>query len=96
VPFNKLETKHITYLIKSDLVTCAHYCNHRIKCFPKLCTKNNTNFGPSLELFFVTKFQNHGNDHGLLWVANAPTYGLNSNKTIEFFLDKYITCDSDK
>jgi hypothetical protein len=49
--------------------------------------KHNTIFGPSLELFFVTKFQNHGNehDHGLLWVANAPKHGLNSNKIINFF-----------
>ncbi len=87
MPFNKLETKHITYLIQSNIITCAHYYNHRIKCFSKLCMKHNTIFGPSLELFFVTKFQNHGNehDHGLLWVANAPKHGLNSNKIINFF-----------
>jgi hypothetical protein len=45
--------------------------------------------------FFVTNFQNYGSGHnnGLLWVANAPTYGLEFNKIIENIVDKYITCD---
>jgi hypothetical protein len=49
--------------------------------------EDDTIFRPSLELFFVAKFQNHGNehDHGLLWVANAPKYGLNFNIIINFF-----------
>jgi hypothetical protein len=60
--------------------------------------KDDTIFEPSLDFLFVTKFQNHGNehDHRFLWVANASTHGLNSNKIIEFFVDKYITFDSDK
>jgi hypothetical protein len=51
-----------------------------------------------LDFSFVTKFQNHGNkhDHGLLWVVNALTHGLDSNKIIENFVDKYITCENDK
>ncbi len=59
---------------------------------------NDTIFEPSLDFFFVTKFQNHGSehDHGFLWVVNASTHGLNSNKIIEICVDKYITCDSDK
>jgi len=49
-------------------------------------------------IFSVTEFQNRGSeyDHGLLWVANAPTYGLDFNKIIENFVDKYITCDNEK
>jgi hypothetical protein len=60
--------------------------------------KDDRNFELLLDFFFVTKFQNHGSehDHGLLWVVNAPTYGLDSNKIIEIFVDKYTTCDSDK
>jgi hypothetical protein len=30
-----------------------------------------------------------------LWVVNAPTYGLNSNNTIENFVNKYMTYDID-
>jgi hypothetical protein len=69
-----------------------------MKYFQKLCIKDDTIFEPLLDFFFVTKFQNHGSehDHGLLWVVNVPTYGLDPNKIIENFVDKYITFDSDK
>jgi hypothetical protein len=62
-----------------------------MKCFPKLCMKDDTIFEPSLDFFFESE-----HDHGFLWVANALAYGLNFNQIIENFVDKYITCDSDK
>jgi hypothetical protein len=34
------------------------------------------------------------NIHGILWVANAPIYGLDSNNAIENFVDKHISCDN--
>ncbi len=51
-----------------------------------------------MDFFFVTKLQNceSEHDHGLLWIANAPIYGIDSNKTIEEIVDRYITCDNDK
>jgi hypothetical protein len=54
--------------------------------------KDNSIFGHLLDFFFDTKFQCHGSqyDHGLLWVGNAPIYGLDSNNAIENFVDKYI------
>ncbi len=62
------------------------------------CVWNDSIFGPLLDFFFVTKFQSHGSqhDHELLWVANAPIYGLDSNNAIENFVDKYISCDNNK
>jgi hypothetical protein len=98
VPFDKLETKHIANLIQFDPITRAHYYDHHMKCFQKLCMKDDMIFGPLLKKFFVTKFQKCGSeyDHGLLWVANTPTFGLDSNKIIEIFVDKYITCDIEK
>jgi hypothetical protein len=53
--------------------------------------KDDTIFEPSLDFFFESE-----HDHGFLWVANALAYGLNFNQIIENFVDKYITCDSDK
>ncbi len=96
--FDKLEMKHITNLIQSNFITCACYFDHLMKCFPKLCMKEDTIFGPLLDFFFVIIFQNHGSkhDHGLLWVVNASTYVFDFNKIIENFVDKYIICDSDK
>ncbi len=45
----------------------------------------------------VREFPNHKSehDHGILWVVNAPSYGLNSNNTIENFVNKYMTYDID-
>jgi hypothetical protein len=60
--------------------------------------KDNSIFGHLLDFFFVTKFQSRGSqhDHVVLWVANAPIYGLDSNNAIEKFVDKYISCDNNK
>jgi hypothetical protein len=60
--------------------------------------KDNLIFRHLLNSFFVTKFQSHESqhDHGLLWVANAPIYGLDSNNAIENFVDKCISYDNNK
>jgi len=69
-----------------------------MKSFCTLSLKDNSIFGHLVEFFLVTKFQSRGSqhDHGLLWVANAPIYGLDSNNAIENFVDKYISCDNNK
>jgi hypothetical protein len=60
--------------------------------------KNDTIFEPLMDFFFVTTFQNceSEHDHGFLWIVDAQMYGINFNKTIENFVDRYITCDNDK
>jgi hypothetical protein len=52
-------------------------------------------FGQVCDCFFVIKFQNCGSehDHGLLWIKDATIYGINTNKEIENFVDKYISYD---
>ncbi len=47
-------------------------------------------------IFFVTKFQNRGSehDHGLLWIKNAPMYGVHTNEKIERFVEMYISYDA--
>jgi hypothetical protein len=63
-----------------------------------LCKGYMNFFGPSMDTFFVTKLQNceSEHDHGILWIVDAPIYGIDSNKTIEDIVDRCITCDSDK
>jgi hypothetical protein len=58
--------------------------------------KDNSILGHLLDFFFFIEFQSCGgqHDHGLLWVANAPIYGLGSNNAIENFVNKYISCDN--
>jgi hypothetical protein len=60
--------------------------------------KDNLISGHLLKKFFVTKYQSHESqhDHGLLWVANVPIYGLDLNNAIENFVDKYISYDNNK
>jgi hypothetical protein len=68
-----------------------------IKCLVSLHYSTNIPF--FLDKFtkkqFVTKFQNHCNEHEhhLLWIKDAPMYGINTNEEIEKFVDKYISCD---
>jgi hypothetical protein len=43
----------------------------------------------------VIESQNHDSehDHGFLWIKDAPIYGINRNEKINFFVNKYISCD---
>jgi hypothetical protein len=45
---------------------------------------------------FVIEFQNHESEHdhhGLLWIKNAPMYGVQTNEKIEQFVNMYISYD---
>lgn len=68
------------------------------KFFQTLCMKDDRIFVILLEFFFVTEFKSCGSKycHGLLWVANAPIYGVYSNRAIVNFIDKYIMYDNSK
>jgi hypothetical protein len=46
-------------------------------------------------IFFLVEFQTCGlpYDHGLLWIENAPRFGVSSNEVIEKFVNKYLTMD---
>jgi hypothetical protein len=51
--------------------------------------RDNSIFGHLLDIFFVTKLQTSRgsqHDHGLLWVANAPIYGLDPKNAITNFV----------
>jgi hypothetical protein len=69
-----------------------------MKSFRTLCIKTNSIFGHLLDFFLLHNFKVMGSqhDHGLLWVANAPIYGLDSNNVIENFVEKYISCNNNK
>jgi hypothetical protein len=57
--------------------------------------KNHYLFGDISNFYFVTEFQNHGNehDHGILWIKDALMYKVHTNEEIEWFLSMYIYCD---
>jgi hypothetical protein len=72
------------------MVTCAKYYDHKKSCFRKLIKKYHYFCGGFF--FFIIKFQNCGSehDHGLLWIKNAPMYGVQINEEIEWFVNIYI------
>ena len=41
------------------------------------------------------EFQARGSPHAhtLIWIEDAPTYGINENQVICDFIDKYVTCE---
>jgi hypothetical protein len=57
VPFDKLEMKHIIGLIQYDPVTCAYYYDHWMKCFQKLCMKDDMIFGHLLDFSLLPNFK---------------------------------------
>jgi hypothetical protein len=94
---NALENNDIDYFIKKDPVTCTRYYRHRINDLRQLIFHDETFFGKISDYFFVTEFQNRGNehDHALLWIEGAPVYGVDINSEIKQFVDKYIACNTD-
>jgi hypothetical protein len=91
-----LENNDIDYLIRKDPVTCTRYYRHRINALRQLICHNETFFKKISNYFFVTEFQNRGNEHdrALLWIEGAPVYGADNNSQIEQFVGKYITCNT--
>jgi hypothetical protein len=58
-----LKNNDIDYLIRKDPVTCTRYYRHRINALRQLICHDEMFFGKISDYFFVTKFQNRGNEH---------------------------------
>jgi hypothetical protein len=76
-------------------ITCARYYGHKTSYLHTLFNKYPSIFRKICEVFFVTEFQNCSSehDHGLLWIKDAPIYGINTNKFLQKIVGKYISCD---
>jgi hypothetical protein len=63
--------------------------------FHKLIRNIDLIFGKVKDYFFMNEFQLGSllHDHGLLWVQNAPTFGVSKNEKLECFVNKYLTID---
>lgn len=82
-------------LIKSDPVTCTRYFNHRVQVFISDVLKSSlAPLGKILDYFYRVEFQQRGSPHihMLVWIENAPKYGINSNQEISDFVDKHSIC----
>jgi len=89
----KDDSLSIKELVRNDCVTCACYYENRMNSFCKLIQNIDLIFGKVKDYFFIIEFQSRGlpHDHGLLWVQNAPIFGVSKNEKIQCFVDKYLT-----
>ena len=46
----------------------------------------------------IVEFQCHGtpNVHSVIWVPDAPKYGVNDDSEVCDFIDQYVSCDIPK
>ncbi len=63
-----------------DLLTYVQYYDHQIKCFHKLSSSTNTLIG-QVKYLLKTRIQFRRSEpyHQLLWIKDAPKYGVNGN-----------------
>jgi DNA replication protein DnaC len=82
-------------LIRSDPVNTARYFDHRVQVFINVFLQSKMDpLGKVCDLFYRVEFQQRGSPHihGLLWIEDAPIYGVDTNDKIEEFVDRHITC----
>ena len=80
-------------LIMSDPVTCARYFDHRSKELFRVLRSEVCPLG-KLTDFYMIEFQQSGSQHvhSLLWIENAPKYGISSLNEVIEFINSTITC----
>ena len=93
---NELDKNEPSSLIRNDLVTCVQYYRSMRDALCQLISHDHKYYGEINDYFYVTKFQNWGNEHehDLFWIKFAPIYGQNTNIEIENFIDKYLSTNS--
>ena len=76
-------------------MTASRMFVHRLTTFFRcvICGKSFP-LGEVLDYMHRTEFQNRGSPHGhcLLWVKDAPKFGVDDDESVEKFIDKYQTC----
>ena len=85
-------------LIRSDPITCARYYDHKLSTFIKKMLQNElAPIGKVADYFGRIEFQSRGSAHChmLIWIENAPIYGINEDDEVTAFHDKYITCSAE-
>ena len=81
-------------LIRRDPVTCARYFDHRSKELFKVLRSEVSPLGKLTDFYMRIEFQQRGSPHvhSLLWIENAPKYGVSPLNEVIEFIDRTITC----
>jgi hypothetical protein len=94
---NELENwENKTRLIQSDPVTCARHFDFQInKLMQNFLLSEVSPLGKIADWFYRVEYQQRGSPHihMLIWLENAPTFGVDFDSDIVSFIDQIITCE---
>lgn len=83
-------------LCSLDHVNVCRYFNHRFQAMMSfICNKNNLPLGEVIDFFWRKVYQARGapHIHMLLWIKDAPKFGMNSDEIVLSFIEQYVTCE---
>ena len=81
--------------IRRNPVTAARHYQYRFNTFFQEFLKSSANpLGELVDHAIRIEFQARGSPHAhcVLWIKDAPRYGIDDNADVCHFIDKYITC----
>ena len=82
-------------LIQSDPVTCARHFDYQVSQFlQKFLMAEEAPLGRIADWFYRVEYQQRGSPHihMLIWLENAPVFGVNDDEEVTAFIDSIITC----
>ena len=82
-------------LIQSDPVTCARHFDYQINQFlRKFLLSDAEPLGKIADWFYRVEYQQRGSPHihMLIWLENAPRFGIDSNEKVLGSVTKVISC----
>lgn len=82
-------------LIQSDPVTCARHFDYQVSQFlQKFLMGKEAPLGKIADWFYRVEYQQRGSPHihMLIWLENAPVFGVNDDHEVTAFVDNIISC----
>ncbi|CAB4003438.1 ATP-dependent DNA helicase PIF1 [Paramuricea clavata] len=82
-------------LIQSDPVTCARHFDYQFNTFLKdFLMSEIAPLGKLKDWFYRVEYQQRGSPHihMLIWLENAPVFGVDKDEDVVNFIDQIITC----
>ena len=92
---NNLTWQEKCRLIQSDPVTCARHFDFQFNTFLKdVLMSEIAPIGKIKDWFYRVEYQQRGSPHihMLIWLENAPVYGVDKDEDVVAYIDSIITC----
>ena len=83
-------------LIQGDPVTCARHFDYQVNQFiNNFLLSKTAPLGKIADWFYRVEYQQRGSPHihMLIWLENAPTFGIDFDCDVVKFIDRIITCE---